>query len=360
MTPIYLTDRTAAETDDKCGMMFWWNRKEGKRGIVPKKPAEYLLHGRDIHEDLAGVAEMEDISPENIHLHISAITDLLTADDRIHQEKMEVLYRRLGWTAAWAIFMEPEIRREYENVSTESEIIYARDPLWCCVTPDRVLKHRRDGYLVYKEFKTAKWVNYGWTLHWMYDIQLHLGLAALEEELETPIGYGQVTGLLKGEVRNGRLSHPYVWGYRNIQSGEWTHEYQRGADWEPAPVWEYPGGVVEWVMNRGEEVARSQFPHSAPVFLKRHMVDDWVARRIHREEQIRAVQDICRESWEERIKYFEPRTQHCRPVVGDPCPYLAACWNATVRENPLRSGIFEERVPHHEIELTYDPGDPYE
>ena len=351
---IYLTDRTACETDDKCGMRFWWNRIEGRRGIVPKKEAFALKIGREIHEDLATIAEMEDISAPEINKIIREITDPLTSDDKLHRETMEILYRRLGWIAAFALFVEPKIRRDFETVQIEGEIILDRDPLWIAVTPDRVLRHREGKYLVYREYKSTISAGPKWVSHWPYDIQIHIGLKAVEEELEEKVAYAQVMGLMKGDSRGDRLMHPYVWGYKNEKTSSWTHDYTkaRAAEWHPAPVWDYPGGVVEWVQLLGEEVATSQFPHSAPVFLNERMLNDFVSRRIAREAEIALVKEDCRTNRDQRVIFFEPRTNQCRPAFGDPCPYLGCCWNAAMNENPIASGDFEERVPHHMLELT--------
>jgi hypothetical protein len=353
----YLTDRTTATTDDKCGMRRWWYKHEGGQGIVPVAEAEALSVGKETHEDLAAIAAAEDISPAAI---AEAIGELLkNAPSDLTQSSRERIYRRLGWIAAFALFIEPKIREEFETISIEAEHILDRDPLWVSYTPDRYLRHREGGYLVYREYKTAKMAGPKWMQSWPFAIQLHIGLAGMEEELGEKVAYGQIMGLMKGEVREGRLRHPYVWGWHNAKSGEWTHDYNkaRSAQWEPMPVWEFPGGVVAWVQRCGEAVALGQFPHSAPVFLDRRLLEDWVVRRTQREETLVEVMEECRADWQKRIIYFEPRTEQCRPAYGDPCPYLLPCHNAAVRENPLACPDYTRRTPHHETEINYLAGE---
>jgi hypothetical protein len=265
---------------------------------------------------------------------------------------METLYRRLGWLAAWAIYIEPTLRKEYENVGTEAEIILDRSPLWVAVTPDRLLRHRERHYLVYKEFKSTissgpKWIN-----HWPYAVQVHLGMKAIEEEMEEKVAFTQIVGLMKGNESYGRLNHPYVWAYR--RGDDWRSDYAAG--WDHAPVWEYPGGVVEWVTRLGEDVARSQFPHSAPIFLNERLLDQMIERRIEREREIAEWEDASRVDPGTRNLVFEQRTEQCRPAFGDPCPFLAACWNAEINKNPLGSGLYKVREPHHEIEVEWLKG----
>lgn len=349
MGKILYLDRSGGDLDDDCGMAFYWNRIACGRGIVPEQEATYFQVGRETHEDLAVLASMEDLSPNSIGDLLSQLTGDLTDEDKIITGTMEILYRRLGWAAAWGLVMEPQVRATFENVSTEEEIILDRSPLWIGVTPDRLLRHREGHYLVYKEYKSTITAGGKWQQSWPFKIQPHIGMAAIEEEINEKVAYTQIVGLLKGDYRSGRLSHPYVWAWR--RGADWTHEYDkaRGVGWEPAPVWDYPGGVVDWVTRCGEDLARSQFPHSAPVFLNRDMLDGWVNRKTARMTAVDAYRDACVTDAKLRQLIFEQRTSKCRPAFGDSCPYLGACWNATIGEEPLSHG-FIPRTPHHAIE----------
>jgi hypothetical protein len=170
--------------------------------------------------------------------------------------------------------------------------------------------------------------------------------------LEESVKFAQVMGLIKGDTRSGRLSHPYVWGWK--RSSDWSTSYKAG--WDPTPVWEYPGGIVRWVQLCGEEVAASQFPHSYPVMRNDKEIDEWVSRRLHRQRVIRLVEAECQTDLEMRNIHFEKRTRSCRPAFGDACEFLLACKNAAVEANPLGSGEYVPRVPHHEIEIQLEGG----
>lgn len=350
---LFYEDRSAAETDDRCGMRYWWNRLEGGKGIVPKEEPLALLLGRETHLDLAQVARMEDISPAVIQEAINDILKDISEEDKQFQKKMELVYRRVGWLAAFALFIEPGIRLKYDNISIEREILLNRTPLRVGVTPDRLLCLKSDpSHVEYREYKTTISASNKWCQSWPFQIQLHLGIQAASEWLKIPVKFGQIMGLMKGYETGDRLSHPYVWGYRNERTGAWTHEYDkaRSRDWSPMPVWEYPGGVVEWVLRCGLETAQGQFPHSAPVFLNVQMLNEWVDRRTYRQRTIRAIKTNCLASPRLKVLHFEKRTSQCRPAFGDHCPYLRACWNADVNDDPMRSGEYVERVPHHDAE----------
>lgn len=353
---ILYEDRTGITTDWLCGMRYWWARKEGGRGISPVSESLYLLDGRDIHEDCAAIAELEDLSPQNI----GDLIEQLISSNRptlTSQELSERFYRRLGWLAADALYMEPALRTEYDNVAVEGELVLDRTPLWVAVTPDRLLKHREGGYMVYQERKTTITAGSKWTNHWPYAIQVHLGLKAIEEEMGVRPAFGQIRGMLKGDNRGDRLAHPYVWAYR--RGPDWTHDYTkaRSAGWDHAPVWEYPGGVVEWVQRLGEEVARAQFPHSPPIFCNDRMVEDMILTRIARATEIAEVAERSQHDWQTRLLYFEQRFEQCRPAFGDPCPFISCCFNAKVNQNPLASRDYVIRTPHHEIEKAYLKGE---
>lgn len=350
--PIYLLDRSGADLDDKCGMALWWNRIQDGTGIVPAEENDALETGKEIHDDLSRLAESGDCGAAADQL-VDEILGQIAGPDPILSIR-EHAYRRAGWAVAFALYIEPRIRQEWENVAVEGELILDRTPLWVPTTPDRVLRHKVSGIYRYLEYKSSISASKNWLDSWKYAIQLHIGMKAVEEELGIKVAYSQIMALMKGDNRDGLLKHPYVWGYYNSDTGQWTHDYSRarGHAWNPRPVWEYPDGLVGWVRACGEDVALSQFPHTEPVMLNERMLDQWVTRKLARSRQVAEVAAKCVDNQEERLVYFEPRTSHCRPAFGFACPYRLACWNATVNANPLASGEYVKRVPHHQIEIN--------
>jgi hypothetical protein len=367
MREIYLEDRSGADLDDKCGMAYWWNRlwlQKGARpdsikGLVPVNEPLALAIGRVIHEDFHWIGTANDIRPEALEERVAGILAPITAEDKHQRAKMEILYRRLGWIVAWALYIEPHERELWETVALEKELILDRDPLWVQVTPDRLQRSRNHGYLRYLEFKTTISVNRKWMDSWRHAIQLHTSLAAINEELartsEGTVRHAVIVGLQKGYTSqvDGRLMHPYVWAFYNQKTDAWTSDYTkaRSQEWIPMPVWEYPGGIVKWVQELGKEVAQGQFPRSSPVCLDERLLNDWVLRRTARQKLIRNVEDKCRDSETTRSIYFEKRTRNCRPAFGDSCPYELLCHNATANEDPLATRNYIPRIPHHELEI---------
>lgn len=344
---IYLTDRTSIETDWECGTKFWWYKHEGGIGMVPSEEAEYFIQGRLVHEDLAKIAAgvpLEDVLAQ-------------MGEEPIEQPAREVFTRRKGWMTAFTKWVEPRWEDEFETISIEKELVYEYGPLWIGVVPDRVLRIRKGpnaGKLVYREFKTAKNMGPGWINYWPSAVQLHLGLAAVEQETGEKVAYGQVVGLAKGYEKDGQLYHPYVRAYLD-KTGEWTSTYKTGL--QPVPVWDYPDGIPAWVERCGETVGLAQFVYSAPIIKNDRLVQLLCEQRLQREIEVQQVKDACQTDDQLRAKFFPHRFSKCRPVVGSPCAYLSACHNGEINKDPLGTGWYVKRTPHHELEIISQLGE---
>src|SRR4051812_28951780 len=154
-------------------MKYWWYKLEGGMGIVPANEAAYFIQGRELHEDLAMYAQGRTVGEV-----VGAIPPPTQQD----QITLELHTRRVGWATAFGLYIEPTLKAFGEEVQCEAEVVLDRSPLWIGVIPDRV-QRRKGGGLVYREWKSARSLRKEWQDHWLYAIQIHLGIAALEEEL---------------------------------------------------------------------------------------------------------------------------------------------------------------------------------
>lgn len=346
--PTFIIDLPSAEIDNKCGMAFWNHRIEGGRGLMLK--AEVLPHMmiQETHNDLSMLAEMEDISPKAIQDAIDEILSHLSTQDRMDQNKMELLYRRLGWFAAYALFMEQSVRDTYEDIPIEPEIVLDRDPLWVVTYPDRLLRGKlNDKTVLYREFELmpAGLQSKKWLQSWEYKIRLHAGIAAAEQSLNVPISFGQIVGLYEGirSSADGKLIHPYVWGYYNSQTEEWSYNSHIGSDakdWVHTPVWEYGGGIVAWVRMCGKGIAENQFRPSPYIGLNRNLLEDWMDSRLARERQVSMLRTPSIGNHGMKNLHFEKRTANCMPSGGTECPFIKMCFDKKIGEMPLKSGFY--------------------
>lgn len=350
----FLVEFQQTEVDDTCGMKRWMTGIEGGSGLQAKTSILPEMLAAEVHSDLQCIAQMTDISPTAIKEVIDDIISGLNYEDLKDTVKMELLYRRLGWLAAFAIYIEPEIRMDYEPIVVDSEIVLDREPLWVIAHPDRVLRHKKTKELQVREYipMPPGLTNQKWLHSWHFNMRMHVTLAAVMEDLKLGMDFGIVMGMSEGYIStlDGRLAHPYTWGYRNKKTNQWSNVFKSDKDgWELAPVWEFPGGIVGWVKMCGEGIARNQFPLSPPIILNKGMLDNWVERKLHREREIKTVSDIATTNLHLRGIHFERRTAQCRPITGEPCSFLTACWNVKTAANPLKSGGY---VANRTFQLT--------
>ena len=348
MDDLILTDRTTGEVDNQCGMKRWWYKEHDGTGIVPVIEEEFFEVGREIHEDFNRLH-----AGESFTLLVGEIrADLEGIQDQFLLERS---YRRMGWLAAYALFRLDKEKEAGETLLLEAEYSLNRDPLIIACTPDRVWRRYLDKRVIYREYKSCKSASWGWAHHWPKAIQLHVGIKALQEEFPNwNITQGEVMGLVKGDVKWGKLMHPYVWSYW-AEPDEWIPiGFAQGRrDLTLRPVWEYNGGIIEWVKKCGAEIAASQFPFSAPIYLDERLLDAYVTSRQHREREVQFYRSQAQVDLEQRYQYFRPNFDQCIPVIGRQCPYLEACHNASVNRDPLGSGLYKPRTPHHELEMIW-------
>lgn len=344
---IYLTNVAAAADDDTCGMRYWFSNLEGGTGVTKRDTIVAQLLDREIHADLAQIAQLPDISPAAIQLLVDNAVAHLTPRDKLDTKCMELLYRRLGWMVAFALYQEPKVRDSYRTLPIEPKLLLDKENLHVEVYPDRLLKHKTSGEVVYREYvpMQAGLTQERWQQGWHYNIRLHVGIAAATGAADPTLHptYGEVIGLSRGyrSVIDGRLVHPYVWGWKSATNAEWTHNTSgRAGNWTSCPVWEFPAGLVAWVQMCGEGVAKSQFPSSPPVYFNQRFLNDWIARRLHREREIAGIRSGALVNHYLRSIYFGKVTTACYPAQGDLCPFLYACWNQPTPLTPPSKELY--------------------
>src|SRR5205814_4368767 len=217
----FVLDLEQIQDDDTCGMKTWLSRFEGGRGIVRRAdllPASLVA---ETHTDLRMLAKMPDISPAALTRAAGQMFAGLTAEDRQDVKKMELLTRRAGWFAAFGLYVEPKIRATFDDLPIDEELILDHDPLWIITRPDRLLRDKVTQETVYREYVVMPpgLLMKQWLQQWLYNIRLHAGMVAVSQWPRDAVlpHHGQIMGLSTGyqSTVNGRLVHPYVWGYHD-------------------------------------------------------------------------------------------------------------------------------------------------
>lgn len=343
---IMLTDVTSARTDDLCGRAYWYSTLEGGRGIVPKSEVIAQRVLQETFTDLRTLTTLSeaDLSADNMEVAVNEILGMLSPEDKRDRASMELLYRRLGWLVAFALYQEPYLRRAYETIPIAPEILLSHDSLRVKVETGRVLRYRNCKEVVYRSYIPTSFISARWRGQWQKSAQPHIEMKAVEEAIGKKVDAMQVMGLAKGfysRPGNMGLSHPYVLGHYHAATKEWSHNYMigKGDGWVERPIWEYEEGLVNWVLKCGREVADAQFPLTTRITYKQEVLDAWLAHRVHRERAILGMTADCHANLHLRNVHFPQNTLSCTPLFGEPCPYDWLCWTMKPGANPFGAGF---------------------
>lgn len=207
---------------------------------------------------------------------------------------------------------------------------------------------------VYRETKTTSNNSPAWLRSWDYAVQVHTGMwVAQQLHPEWQVESCQIVGLYKGYMRDGRIQSPLVWAYRSPSTGgllpnQYRPKYVKG--WEKVGTWTYPGGTLAYVREQilpNDEVRGEQVFTTRPISLNEDLVQAFIRQLCYTEERMGEALAISTTQPDERV--FPQRFSECQTRWGT-CPYLECCWSPEVREDPLGSGQYVVRTPHHETE----------
>lgn len=339
--PIFFhTNIDDAEIDNTCPRKYYNAKIEGAQGLTPKSEVLEAEMVKATLSDLRDIGGMRDLDVYVLERLVSDLMGGMTAAHRADKQGMEMFYRRVGLMCSYALYVEPYLRRFFETVEIPAEIILTRSPLMIRVQTGRLLKNRQTGELFYREFvPTTASGSSKWKSSWEYSVRPQLSIAAIQQCLKQQVTAAQVMGVGMGYrsvlSSNAGLSvaHPYVQAYFNADKNEWTHLFRTQSEgWEPRPVWEWPGTIVQWVVKCGKDVAASQFPLSARVGFNRGVLDSWVEHRLHRERVIWSNSVEAATSKYMLSMHFPMFTKACMPLYEVHCPFLMKCWTQKKEE----------------------------
>lgn len=353
---IYI-DRTRVETDWQCRMRRWHLTEWGTTqpgdvgGLVPEQEPYYYYFGTVLHKGLEGLLQGRDHHAMGLWAREALEAWTHPSPEAGEEQKCLAQGLLLGYARA----VLPDLLNRYTVVSTEQELTVkveeGGDTFVWMIRPDALLRDLRTGALVYLEFKTTGSKSEGWLAQWATKPQLWLGPWALEQALGEPVEQTLVQGLYKGYAYKGEWRSPLVTAYQGapivrgvgqLGQAQWSAEYKRG--WDRRPASEYPGGLEAWVEQLPLDLLQAQFPRPAPVFTNQPLFEAFLRQTHQREREIVAARG---QGLEVREALFPQNFGGCVPAFGSACPYERACWMPQVGAQPLESGYFRRREPHH-------------
>lgn len=357
-TPIYFS-RTSAEKDEYCKRAGYYLSVFGERGIVPAVSGWDLVFGNICHAAVEQLATIGSID------YAAVRAKTLAEASKVHNPLPAEAYTALaeGLLRGFALTIWPRLMQEYDVYQTEQDCAWEIEPgVWFLFRQDLVLRNKFSGSLTYYEYKTTSTTSADWIASWNKSIQLHSSMYAIREHLGTQIDYAIVQGLYKGykDKKTGVMVSPMTKGWVNRQlamTPEYSYEYQRARGWEGFSTFQEFPDLKSWVNNMPPEKLSEQFPQTAPITPRDDIAKKFFRQQLIREKEVLEVKQRLQQSTDlDEItylldKHFKQNFTKCQPAYGGwPCEYREICWQGWVEADPLGSGLFVPRYPHHQAE----------
>lgn len=373
--------RTAAEVDDTCERRRYWNTIFAGIGLEPSQTSEDLMLGTVLH---AGV---EALWKGGLFAAIVA---------------MEVLpeWPKIG--KMWQFWCECIIRAYYrvrylsmvktwEVVAVEEEVSYELGlspkhlrPLILLAKPDLVLRHKLTKMVRYIESKTTRLMDDKFTESWRKAVQLAAGQLGFESK-GLIIDQVQIAFWHKGEkTKDGYWRTPYLSAWRTKQvlnkkamtvvqaaMGPLPIAYaakrpEKWAGWERFDVWTSGMTPEQWVAKLSDAELAATLPETPELVFDPEIRRRWAFQLKVREGVIAdatvdlAEIELSNDTAEQKAALtewtldtvFRQKFKQCTPAQGYECPFLALCWNQTIAKDPIGSGLYKLREPHHKTEAN--------
>lgn len=158
------------------------------------------------------------------------------------------------------------------------------------------------------------------------------------------------------------IQYAHSWRYRNLENKSGFSTLGRG--WTPFNVWESDISIKDWIYNLSQGNIQPEAGNAigqaiiTPAeYFRDELELDIAIREIQAQEryilqglQILDTEDDVVELIDAMAQFFPHRRQRCQWIFGDRCPYYEMCWQPEVSRDPIESGLYEIRKPHHSTE----------
>lgn len=351
--------RTFWEVDQRCRRARYWLTEYEGRGIEPLTSAYELEFGTIVHAAVAAMlgeatASIDDI----VGLALRDLEPLLV--ERLEESQLEQRATLEGLLRGFDAVVRPHVLQQYDVLCVEQEVSYDHHGVTLGSKPDTLVRSKATGECIYIEWKTTRNTDDRWLQSWHRSPQLVAGAYGAAAQLGVTIDHAYVVGLYKGYEYKGSWSSPWCYPWRKLSDiGGWQWASQRPQSWkgwEKIPAWLLDGGVKEWVSLMPEAELQRLFVWSDAIAVDPALAESWLRQSAMREIQIAETRYALAqlERPEARRAYMDAMYPQnftmCQPAYGFTCPYVDACWLAHVGADPVGSGGFKWRVPHHRQE----------
>ena len=112
-------------------------------------------------------------------------------------------------------------------------------------------------------------------------------------------------------------------------------------------------GWIRQLQKKSPELVAKIYPQTQPLFLNRTLMEQVVPQIVAREHII----NKRTRTEETRDAQFPMHITQCETGYGR-CQYFDACHVPVIHKDPIGSGSYVQRVPHHAAELKTSVGGP--
>ena len=331
------SDHTRTTTDWACPRARYWGYECEGIGVMPIEPDINLIFGQAIAVAAETIRQSRPLPVYSGPLPWAA------------------LYA--GLTEAYATRIWPQWLQYSRLVATEAECTIALSPdVIYMARPDAVVERLSDHTFWYIQDKTTSQNPQNFVSGWDKSAELHATALAIQHTLGIEISGAYVQGWCKGYLKNNTLYSPlaYCWlkpQQPGIGKAQPSFEYRTG--WPRVPVTELD--VQAWVKSLPEPLIQEQFPVTAPIMIRHDLAKTYLAQLLRRELGLKLWRDDCRMSEEERRGKFPQHFNQCDEwsKYKRKCSWHDCCWAPTIARDPVASGLYLRRTPHHEPERVY-------
>ena len=265
--------------------------------------------------------------------------------------------------------------------------------------PDFITEYRlRPGVLAYWELKTLGAVNEPWESQWETAMQFPAGAMGASARLERPIAEGYIVGLIKGRregdtynpdtrKREGELRQQSVLCYGYYKAGnppleledwqpQWNYKdeggkgHTLGKAYQKRGIWGLKDAAGEvsvpefWAKWLEPDVLAKSITLIGPIQINQvqqaEIVEEWVAEETKWKGIVWELYQVLSENgfdwtsapYQAALRRLVPRSWSCRRYgKRHECQFTNLCFSHEGWQDPIGSGIYVDRRPHHDPEL---------
>lgn len=365
-----IVSRSAMEDRQLCEQRRYWGYHWRGTGLAPVPTPRALQLGTDLHELMpvvwASVRRLTEdgAEPFTVEHRDETLGTLL--------ETVEALWpeggtdeQRLAFALAyaWTYQRLPLVLEEWRVLSVEEQTQVPLGPgLVQPIRMDVVLEHRDLGGIGTIDFKTVGAYSQDWAAKFERDLQTITYCEALTH-LGRPVLGIQFEGLVKGKYeapKTGPMAGTPLYGSvlvsPYLEGDNYVTRYKAGKTVRGSL--RTFGAIASWMHQialHDPAVLEGQLL-TVPLHMPSEHTRQLVLGPLVRAEQ--AFAEKLEGYWDhpdptEAPSPFERVPGTCLKFGREhPCPFMAMCWDQTVAEDPLASGLYAIRQDHHDTAST--------